>query len=82
MRFPRVKTPQFRTLLLRRLKNMFPDCTARIEDAPLGITYQLFDDQGRPQTKRINIHRSHPAALTKRTLARAVRASSLSMGTL
>jgi hypothetical protein len=65
-----VKTPQFRTLLLRRLKNMFPDCSARIEDAPRGITYQLFDAEGQPKTGRINIYRAHPTALTRSTIKR------------
>lgn len=80
MKLPNVKTPQFRTLLLRRLKNMFPGYSIRIEGARIGITFQLFDEEGRPQTGRISMGRAHSKALTKRTLTQKVRASAV--GTL
>ncbi|HYG30126.1 MAG TPA: hypothetical protein VD887_07925 [Allosphingosinicella sp.] len=74
-RLPGVKTPQFRTLLLRRLKNMFPDRSVRIEDARHGITFQLFDGAGRPATKRISVYGAHAYELRKRTLAWRVGAA-------
>lgn len=67
-----VKTPQFRTLLLRRLKNMFLDCSARIEDAPLGITFQLSTVLGSLR-RAGSTFRAHASALTKRTLTQKVR---------
>jgi len=42
-----LRTPQYRTLLLRRLKNMFPGWTADIQDARHSLSIQLLDETGR-----------------------------------
>ncbi|HEX8366520.1 MAG TPA: hypothetical protein VF603_14660 [Allosphingosinicella sp.] len=79
-RLPGAKTPQFRTLLLRRLKNMFPNRSVRIADARHGITFQLFDGAGRPATKRISVYGAHAGGLRKRTLAWRVGAAACGSG--
>ena len=74
---PAVKTPQFRTLLIRKLKNLFPQWSAHIEDAPRGITFQLFDRDGHARSGRISLYRTHPKVLTKRSLSWEVEKSKL-----
>ena len=71
-KFPSVNTPQFRTLLLRRLKNLFPSCTARIQYPPRGVAFQLFDGEGHPRSALVNIYRGH-SPLTKQELLRNLR---------
>jgi hypothetical protein len=52
---PSLRTPQYRTLLLRRLKNMFPGWTADIQEARHGLSVQLFDEAGRPRGKKASL---------------------------
>lgn len=61
---PSVSTPQFRTLLLRRLANLFPDLVVRIDPAPRGIVFQLFELDGTARTNRVSLYRHSPDALT------------------
>jgi len=67
-----VSTPQFRTSLLRKLKNMFPGLEVRIEDAPKGIIFQLLGPDGRARTKEVSIFRNGPDALTSEGLKRRI----------
>ena len=52
---PSLRTPQYRTLLLRRLKNMFPGWTANIQEARHGLSFQLFDECGRPRRRKVSL---------------------------
>ena len=52
---PGLRTPQYRTLLLRRLKNMFPGWTADIQDTRHGLSIQLLDETGRPKGKKASL---------------------------
>ena len=65
---PGVSTPQFRTLLIRRLGNLFPDLNARIEGAPRGIVFQLFEPDGTERTNRVNLYRHSRDTLTSASL--------------
>lgn len=61
---PRPGTPQFRILLLRKLKNVFPACEARIVDVPGGVSFQLLDAKGQTRMKPVTIYAHHSDALT------------------
>lgn len=52
---PGLRTPQYRTLLLRRLKNMFPGWTADIRDVRHGLSIQLRDETGRPRGREASL---------------------------
>jgi len=52
---PGLRTPQYRTLLFRRLKNMFPGWTADIRDSRHGLSIQLLDETGRPRGKKASL---------------------------
>ncbi len=67
-------SPQFRTALLRKLGNLFPDCTCSIESAGrAGLEFQLFDHAGQPRSNRVAINRPTAGALTESSLVRAIR---------
>jgi hypothetical protein len=70
---PGVDTPQFRTLLLRKLKNAFPSCSARIAYTGRGVAFQLFDDKGDARSAVINVGRARADLLTKTSLKRLIR---------
>lgn len=70
MPLPKATAPQFRTLLLRRLKNVFPSCEANIRDVQGGLAFELFDSEGRARTASVNMYGGDP---TKAFLKRAVR---------
>jgi len=70
---PGVGTPQFRTLLIRKLRAVFPSCSVRIVYPERGIAFQLFDIAGRPRSALVNIYRMRADLLTKTSLERIVR---------
>lgn len=70
---PAASTPLFRTLLLRRLKNLFPDCDVAMEDRENGVAFQLRNGAGQPMTSFVPVHRTHPDTLTKVGIYRAIR---------
>ena len=73
-KFPDVKTPQFRTLLLRRLKNLFPSCTVQINYPARGVAFQLFDHDGHARSVVVNIYRGRVGTLlTKSDILRRLR---------
>lgn len=69
---PDATTPQFRTLLLRRLKNLFPTLNADIRPLPNGVSFQLFDADGKARSKRVSIYRHHREPLEATFLRRLV----------
>jgi hypothetical protein len=53
-----VTTPQFRAMLIRKLKNIAPTCTVEFVDGlDSGIGFRLRDQQGRYRTNIIRIFR-------------------------
>jgi len=70
---PRSVTPQFRTLLIRKLKNLYPDQNMEItKQDDKGIEFQLLSNSGVPVTGRIGIYRSCKDTLTKSNLERLI----------
>ena len=69
---PGVNTPQFRTMLLRRLKSLFPSLKPDIQPLPNGVTFQLFDEQGDAKTPKLSIYSHHANALERAYLLRLV----------
>lgn len=71
---PSVSTPQFRTALLRTLKNDFPSCDPRIEVAERGrIAFQLFDTNGNARSRLVTINRHMADTLTRSGLSRLIQ---------
>lgn len=71
---PSVGTPQFRTALLRTLKNDFPSCEPRLQAADgERLTFQLFDADGNARSKLVTINRHTTDTLTRSGLARMIQ---------
>ncbi|MFW2342364.1 hypothetical protein [Brevundimonas sp.] len=71
---PSVATPQFRTALLRTLKNNFPSCKPHLESA-VGerLAFQLFDADGNARSQLVTINRHTPDTLTRSALSRMIQ---------
>ena len=69
----RIKTPQFQTDLVRKLRNLFPDCETEFQQADRGITFRLRDRQGRYRSNRVSVYRYHERVLDRANLKRAIR---------
>lgn len=71
---PSVATPQFRTALLRTLKNDFPSCEPHIQSAEGGrIAFQLFDAGGNARSQLVTINRHTTDTLTRSGLSRLIQ---------
>ena len=71
-----VTTPQFRTALIRKLRNMFPDYRAEFADGPNGrLTYRLVDGDGVAQIGWVTINRNTGDALTVSHLRQSIRSA-------
>ena len=69
----RISTPQFRTELIRRLKNLFPGCEPEfIEGLRTGIGFRLKDAKGQYRGEVVHFHRYRKNLLTRESLLRAV----------
>ena len=69
MQPPGVRTPQFRTLLVRKFANLYPGCTVVFDDsANPGISFRLFDGQRNPISRWVRIYRSTAATLKTSSL--------------
>jgi hypothetical protein len=62
----RASTPQFRTALIRKLKNIAPDFEAEFLEAERGIAFIMKDRRGRVRSKRVSIYRNNGNALERR----------------
>ena len=70
----RVETQQFRTQLIRKLKNLFPEYTPEfIEELHEGIGFRLKDKKGQYRSEIVHFHRYHKDVLTKQFLLRAIK---------
>ena len=60
----KIDTPQFRTKLLRKLKNLFPTCELEFQVTERGgIKYRLIDSQGNYRSNIVNIYRPRKSIL-------------------
>lgn len=55
---PPFRSPQFRTGLVRRLKNMLPDYSVEFVDSRSGIAFRLKDRAGRYRSGIVTVHRN------------------------
>ena len=65
-----VKTPQFRTLLIRKMNNLEPDYVIEFVDSERGLAFRMKDSNGRHRSKIINIYTDNGDALTEDNLRR------------
>lgn len=73
MPIPGVSTAQFRTLLIRKLGNLYPEYKVEIsKHDDTGIQFHLLNEAGRPVTKCCAINRTRPDTLTKTSLDRTI----------
>ncbi|HYD26287.1 hypothetical protein [Brevundimonas sp.] len=71
---PSVATPQFRTALLRALKNDFPSCEPHIHPAAgARVAFQLFDADGNARSQLVTISRHTTDTLTRSGLYRMIQ---------
>ena len=63
-------TPQFRTLLLRKLKNLYPDYGYSISTEEDGLSFQLLDRDGNAKGSRGRFYRHNKSDLERATLVR------------
>ena len=73
---PSVATPQFRTALLRTLKNDFPSCEPHVQMAEgERLAFQLFDADGNARSQLVTINRHTADTLTRSALSRMIQNS-------
>jgi hypothetical protein len=73
---PSVETPQFRTALLRTLKNDFPSCEPHIQAAAgERLAFQLFDADGNARSQLVTINRHTTDTLTRSALSRMIQSA-------
>lgn len=69
-----VTTSQFKTMLVRRLKNIVPSCELEFVDGlERGIGFRLKDGRGRYRSNMIRIYRYRPDVLDRDKLTRSIR---------
>jgi hypothetical protein len=68
-----VATPQFRTLLVRKLKNLFPNYSVEFLHAERGLSFRLKDEQGRDCSEIAQVYRHVKGVLSKRSLLGLIR---------
>ena len=70
---PQIRSPQFQTALIRKLKNVAPSCTVEIiQEMDRGIGFRLRDSCGRYRTNIVRLYRYHPDVLNKENLKRRI----------
>ena len=70
---PGVSTPQFRTLLIRKLGNLYPDWKIQIlKQNQTGIAFQMLDKSGAVATQVAGIYRHTDDTLTRSNLRRII----------
>jgi len=69
----RISTPQFRTELIKRVKNSFPGCEPEfVEVSGPGLGFRLKDKNGRYRNLVVRFHRYHDGILSRESLRRYV----------
>jgi hypothetical protein len=68
-----VATPQFRTSLVRKLKNLFPKYSVDFLRAERGLSFRLKDEQGRYCSEIAQLYRHVEGVLSKRSLLKLIR---------
>jgi hypothetical protein len=72
-KLPPVTSPQFRSQLIRKLRNVVPSCTPELVDGlDRGIGFRLRDRHGRLRSNIVRIYRNGPDVLTTKHLMSAI----------
>jgi hypothetical protein len=71
----RVSTPQFRTALIRKLKNLHPGFQVEFVEVNRGVAFLLRDKRGRARSTVINIYRNSGDALERAKLEALLEAA-------
>lgn len=65
------ETPQFRTGLVRRLKNMAPEYSVEFVDSKRGVAFRMKDGRGRYRSEIVQVHSNRDGhALDRSSLER------------
>jgi hypothetical protein len=73
--FITVSTPQFRTALIRKLKNIAPDYHTEFLERERGIGFRMTDRLGRIRSKPMTIYRNDGRALERKRLEALLQAA-------
>lgn len=76
---PSAGTPQFRTLPIRKLKNLYPERRIEIADLPNGVTFQLFNADDVAFGQPVTIYAYQRMPLTRSELKRRIKWSAPSI---
>ena len=69
-----VTTPQFRTMLIRKMRNICPSCLVEfIDGIKPGIGFRLRDQQGRYRTNDARIYRYNENVLSRDKLIYVIK---------
>ena len=71
----KISTPQFRSALIRKLKNIAPGFRPEFLETSRGISFHMLDDAGRSRSKPVTIFRNRSDVLHKETLLSALRSA-------
>jgi hypothetical protein len=72
---PNPSTPQFRTALIRKLKNIEPDYDVEIFDRKRGVAFRMIDKLGHPRSGIVSLFVNRGHALDRSNLKRRIRAA-------
>jgi hypothetical protein len=75
-----VTTPQFRTSLVRKLKNLFPDYSVEFLPADRGLKFRLTNAQNGYCSEVAQIYRYSDGVLSRSSLLGRVRFTSVNKG--
>lgn len=67
-----ITTHQFKLALVRKLKNLVPDCEVEWIECDSGLGFVLVDGRGRRRSNLIRFHRYSDDLLTKHRLTLAI----------
>jgi hypothetical protein len=62
--------PQFRTRLIRRIRNVYPAWKYDLIEEEGGPSFELLDENGDPKGNRVRFHGYHDPDLSKNALVR------------
>jgi len=62
------ETPQFRSGLVRRLKNMAPGYTVEFVETNRGLAFRMKDQRGRYRSEVVRVYRNHDGHALDRSL--------------
>ena len=69
-----IDTPQFRTKMIRKCKNLFPTCDLEIDNMEKrGIKYRLKDERGNYRSNTVSIYRHRESVLETKDIVSSIK---------